>query len=49
MADNRIKETEIVDEMNQFEHTLDAPNDVAHRKMQIILAELGITDEDIDE
>ena len=34
--------------INKIEHTLDAPNDMAYKKMQIILKELGITDEDIE-
>lgn len=33
---------------NKIEHTLDAPNDVAQKKLQTILYELGITDKDID-
>jgi hypothetical protein len=34
--------------MNKIEHTLDAPNDVAQKKLQILLKELGITNEDIE-
>ena len=34
--------------INKFEHTLDAPNDVAHKKLQMLLDELKITDEDIE-
>lgn len=33
---------------SKIKHTLDAPNDVAYKKMQMILKELGITDEDIN-
>jgi hypothetical protein len=32
----------------KFKHTLDAPNDVVDKKLQALLKELGITDEDIE-
>ena len=32
----------------KIEHTLDAPNEAANKKLQLMLKELGITDEDIE-